>query len=71
MLADFIIAGIFGAFIGSVELLSRYRDAPFRAASSVSAITYVALNIVASLGALWLLRLFGVTFGIESDPEKF
>jgi hypothetical protein len=69
MLLDFILVALFGALIGSTELLSRYRDAPFKALRGGSAITYIFLNLMASIAALWLTRLFGATFGIDPVAE--
>lgn len=65
MLLDYLIVALFGAAIGATELLSRYRDAPFRALRGGSALAYLGLNLLASVGSLWLTRLFDVTFGID------
>jgi len=66
---DYIIVAIFGGVIGSTELLTRYRDAPFKALWSLHAGSYIFLNVFASIGALWLTRLFGVTFGLDASTE--
>ena len=72
LILDGFIVAIFGAGIGATELLSRYKDAPFKALRGVSALIYVGLNLVASIATLWLMRLFGVTFGIDPvvDAER-
>jgi hypothetical protein len=67
---DFVVAGIFGLLIGSTELMSRYRDAPLESIKTWFAAFYIALNVTASLLALWLVRLFGVTFGMGDDPLR-
>lgn len=64
---DFVFAGIFGVLIGATELMSRYRDEPFEALKTPFSYFYIALNLAASLLALWSLRLFGVTFGLEDN----
>lgn len=46
----------FGAAIGTSELVSRYRDAPFRALLTRPALLYIVLNALASVGALALIR---------------
>lgn len=67
---DYLLVAIFGALIGLTELLSRYRDAPFKAIRSWQAFTYIAVNVAASLSALWLLRTFDLTFGFEGNPQQ-
>jgi hypothetical protein len=67
---DYLITGVFGLLIGSTELMSRYRDAPLESIKTWFAAFYIGLNIIASMMALWLLRLFGVTFGLEDDPLR-
>jgi hypothetical protein len=69
---DYVIVAIFGGLIGSTELLSRYKDAPFRSALSSPALAYIFVNLIASIVALWLARLFQITFGIDvvAEPEK-
>ena len=44
-----------GVAVGAVEILQRYRDAPFRAVFNVWGIGYVALNAAVSYGAFWVL----------------
>ncbi len=48
-------AFFFGATVGVAEILLRYRDEPFRAASTTPAAAYAFLNGVISLGAFALL----------------
>jgi hypothetical protein len=62
---DFLLVGIFGALVGTTELLSRYRDAPLRVIFSWFAIGYIVVNVLAAMGALWLVRLFGIDFGLD------
>jgi hypothetical protein len=70
MLGYYLLAGAFGAIVGFAELASRYRDAPGRAIMSPSALLYVAINVVASVGALALIDTFDWTFGVdEADQE--
>jgi hypothetical protein len=69
MLLDYLIVAVFGAAIGATELLSRYRDAPFKSLRGPSAIAYIALNLLSAVGALWLSRLFDVTYGIDPAAE--
>jgi hypothetical protein len=67
---DYLITGVFGLLIGSTELMSRYRDAPLESIKTWFASFYIGLNVVASLLALWLVRTFGVTFGMSDDPLR-
>jgi hypothetical protein len=67
---DFLIVAIFGGFLGCAEILSRYRDAPFKAIFNWYAGIYVLVNAIAAICALLLIHLFDLTFGQESDVEK-
>ena len=44
-----------GACVGLTELVTRYRDDPLRAVTTVPALIYTAANLIASMLALWLL----------------
>jgi hypothetical protein len=55
----YVLASCLGIIIGTSELVSRYRDAPFRTLVTIPALLYVALNGVASFAALVLVREFG------------
>jgi hypothetical protein len=61
--ADYALVALLGGLVSIGELSSRYRDAPGRAISSLSAGVYVALNVAATLAALALIRVFDVNFG--------
>lgn len=63
---DYLAVAILGALVGGAELISRYRDAPARAVYNPPAAIYIALNVVASLAALKITRVYGWTFGIAS-----
>ncbi len=59
---DYLVVSVLGALIGFVELLSRYKDAPFKVVFSPPGMFYLLLNGAASLIALWGIRLFDVSF---------
>jgi len=61
---------LLGAFVGIIELIGRYRDAPFRALHSYGALLYIAVNVAASVGGLYLLQTVGADFLQETNPEK-
>src|SRR5262249_11992187 len=63
---DYAVVAMLGALVGGAELVSRYRDAPARAVFNLPAAIYIALNVVASLAALIIIRIYGWTFGISS-----
>ena len=44
-----------GVVVGAVEILQRYRDAPFRAVCNGWGAGYLVLNAAVSYGAFWLL----------------
>jgi hypothetical protein len=54
---------MFGALVGTAELVNRYKDAPWGAVRSKPAAFYVLLNAAAAVGALAVIRKFGWTFG--------
>lgn len=64
--SEFAVAATLGALVGATELLSRYRDAPLRAVLSMPAVTYLAVNAAASIGALALSNGFGWNFGLDA-----
>jgi hypothetical protein len=64
-----LVVAILGGFVGTAELMSRYRDAPVGAVRTRPALFYIAINIFASLGALTLAKLFGWKFNF-GDPNN-
>jgi hypothetical protein len=66
---DYAVVAALGAVVGGGELVSRYRDAPAGAVRNWPAAIYIALNVVASVGALFLIRTFDWTLGVASGGE--
>jgi hypothetical protein len=67
---DWSAAILLGVSVGIGELISRYRDEPYRAIISLPAIVYLIVNGAASAGALVLINAFGITFGFDpQDPQ--
>jgi hypothetical protein len=56
---------LFGAGVGASELIARYRDAPFVALRTGSALWYIFVNAVAALIAYALILLFDQKFGFD------
>src|SRR5271156_6030968 len=50
---------LLGGVVGASELISRYKDDPFAAIKSFPAGFYIAINGIASLGALRLMQANG------------
>ena len=50
--------------------MSRYRDAPVRALSTLAAVVYLVLNLIAAVTALFLVRVFGWEFGVASGTDR-
>lgn len=71
MWLDYLLVAAFGALVGVVEMVSRYRDAPTRAIFTLPGIIYISVNSAASLAALALSHLFGWTysFNVETQAE--
>lgn len=59
-------AFLLGGLVGTGELISRYRDAPSAVLRSAAAWIYLALNGLASVMALTLVRAFDIEFGLDS-----
>ena len=55
---SYTICGVIGGATGIIELVSRYKDDPISAIRCNSAIVYIAVNIIASLISLLLLKTF-------------
>ena len=53
---DWVAVAMLGGIVGASELISRYKDNPFAAIKTWPAIFYIAINSVASLGALGLIH---------------
>ena len=59
-----------GGMVGSTELMSRYKDAPFRPLLSLPGLVYVALNGGAAILAYYLLGALGVDLSAGNDEAK-
>jgi hypothetical protein len=66
---DYVVVAVLGVFVGASEIVSRYRDAPWRAVWNPAAGAYVAVNAAAAIAALSLTRSFGLTFGADTPGE--
>ncbi len=62
-LAEYAAVGLFGAGVGVGELVSRYKDDPWKALRSLPGGLYVAINAMASIGALGLILTYDWKFG--------
>ncbi|MCY4481242.1 MAG: hypothetical protein OXC12_00050 [Spirochaetaceae bacterium] len=49
------LGSLVGVVVGAVEILQRYRDAPFRAVFNPWGVGYIVLNPAVSYGAFWVL----------------
>ena len=63
------LGSLVGVVVGAVEILQRYRDAPFRAACNVWGIAYVVLNAAVSYGAFWVLYHWGGSAASDASGE--
>lgn len=61
---------LFGGLVGVAELVSRYRDDPFRAMRSRPALLYVAVNAMAGVAALELVDRFRVFAETTYEPQR-
>jgi hypothetical protein len=65
------VVGLLGWAVGTAELVSRYRDAPGAAIRTWAAMLYVAIKILASLGAYGLAKVLNLDLGAGNgrDPS--
>jgi len=68
IIGDYTIAAALGAVVSSGEIVARYRDEPWDTLRSVPAMFYMLINALASMGALTIVRTFGMNFG-ASEPN--
>jgi len=68
ILTQLVSVGVFAGAVGYAELLSRYRDDPVRLLAADPTAMYVAVNVVAGIGALALVKEFSV-FGSAAAPQ--
>jgi hypothetical protein len=61
--AQYAAVAFLGGFVGLSELVSRYRDKPWKAVSSLPGAGYVLLNVAAATGALGLTLTYDWKFG--------
>lgn len=62
---DYVFVGALGGLVGAGELVPRYRDAPWSAVRNLGAATYILVNAAATLAALSMIRVLGLTFGAQ------
>jgi hypothetical protein len=61
---------VLGALTGTIELVGRYRDAPFRAVRTNGAFLYIAVNVAAALLGLFFIQSLGSELITEQNPQK-
>src|SRR3954447_3054079 len=64
--ARYAAVALFGFLAGAAELISRYRERPTAPLRTWPGLIYIGTNIVAGIGALWLLQQKGVSFSFGS-----
>jgi hypothetical protein len=73
--AQWIVAGsavfLIGGGAGVAELVSRYKDNPFRAVRTLPAAFYILLNAFGSLAALYLIYVYRAKLGFADDQGKW
>jgi len=61
----YVVVALLATLVSVGELTQRYRDKPFKAIRRPPAVLYALVNIAASMGALYAIRLFGWSFNIS------
>jgi len=59
---DIFVVLMLGVLVGFIELISRYKDAPFRTATTYPGLFYMLINGLVAIGALMMVQLFGWSF---------
>lgn len=65
----YLCAGSIGLLVGAGEIVARYRDEPSKAVLTIPGVLYCALNVIVTLLALYMIEVFGLSFGAEK-PEQ-
>jgi len=65
----YVAAIVFGAIVGGGEIVSRYRTDPWRALTTTTSFAYVAINALASLGALYIVRRMNWLIDAEATAD--
>jgi hypothetical protein len=69
---DLAVVAAIGGLVATGELVSRYRDAPFRALRCAAAYVYILVNVAAAAAAYGLVGAFGWHFGAASgEPVRW
>ncbi len=58
-----------GLAVGGTDIVSRYRDAPFRAITTAPAMLYLFINAIAAFAALLISQKFDWKFGGETPDQ--
>lgn len=66
---SYVFVALGGAIVGQVELLARYRDAPWSAIFARQGVLYSVANTIAALCGFYLIRTFGWTFGLDGGND--
>ena len=64
-----VLGSAVGVVVGAVEILQRYRDAPFRAVFNGWGAGYVLLNAAVSYGAFWVLYHWADAPGSDASGQ--
>lgn len=69
LVAQAVIAAAIAGTVGLTELVSRYRSEPKGAVLSGAGVLYIAVNVAAGFGALYLINALGWTFGSSGTHQ--
>lgn len=58
-----------GAIVGATELMSRYPDSPFRAVRNAFGLSYLLVNALGAIAALYLIQEFNWDFGLRNGQN--
>lgn len=61
----YLLTFLIGVFVGMTEILSRYRDDPWKASVSGPGFVYMLANGLLSVGAYWIIVKYQIFPGIE------
>ncbi|RLL49808.1 hypothetical protein D8Y20_12510 [Mariprofundus sp. EBB-1] len=62
-----LIVAILGALAGLAEIISRYKDAPLSAVLTLSGMTYLLINGLSAVIALYLVEINAWQFGVDQN----
>jgi hypothetical protein len=67
----YVVVFLLGSTVGGAELISRYKDRPMRAVTTLPAIFYILLNASGSMAALYFISIYPEKVGFSPNSGNW